>query len=459
MNDKSLESVLNEQRVFPPSDKFVRNARITAADVVRLQEEADRDYEAYWARMAREQLTWAKPFTEVLDDRAAPNYRWFTDGELNVSANCLDANLAERADKTAIVFEGEGGDRRQLTYRELTQQVCRFANGLLSLGVGDGDRVVIYMPMVPEAVIAMQACARIGAVHSVVFGGFSANSLRDRIIDAGAKVVITADGGHRGGQIVPLKEATDKAVADGCDSVEHVVVLKRADCGCAWQAGRDVWWADVIEGQPDSCEPKPMNAEHPLFLLYTSGSTGKPKGIQHASAGYLLHAKITNQWVFDLRDDDVFWCTADVGWITGHTYVAYGPLAAGATIVIYEGAPTYPDAGRFWKHLSAPSGRHHFLYGAYGYSRAHEIWRRYSGNSYDLSKIRLLGTVGEPINPEAWIWYHRVDRQGTLPHCRYVVADGNGRHHDVSPLPGVTATKPGSCTRCRLPGIDVSHCG
>jgi len=317
--------------------------------------------------------------------------------------------------------------------------------------VADGDRVVIYMPMVPEAVIAMQACARIGAVHSVVFGGFSANSLRDRIIDARAKVVITADGGHRGGQIVALKDATDKAVSDGCDTVERVIVLKRAACGCDWTADRDIWWSDVIEGQPATCEPVAFNAEHPLFLLYTSGSTGKPKGIQHASGGYLLHAKLTSQWVFDLHEDDVFWCTADVGWITGHTYVAYGPLAAGATIVMYEGAPTYPDAGRFWSICQ----RHGvtIFYTAPTAIRALMKFGDEVPAQYDLSKLRLLGTVGEPINPEAWIWYHE-----TIGKERCPIVDTWWQTETggiiITPLPGATPAKPGSCTFA-LPGIDV----
>jgi acetyl-CoA synthetase len=451
MTNKSIESILNEQRVFPPSKEFSDQACLKPADVDALYQEAEADHEAYWARLAREEIHWQKPFTEVLDSSNAPNFRWFADGELNVSYNCLDVHLEKQGDKTAIIFEGEGGDRRRLSYRELTEQVCRFANALKSQGIAKGDRVVIYMPMVPEAVIAMQACARIGAIHSVVFGGFSANSLRDRIIDGGAKMVITADGGHRGGKIVELKSATDKAVADGCDSIEKVIVLKRCDCGVNMQAGRDIWWSDAIAGQADTCEPEYVSAEHPLFLLYTSGSTGKPKGIQHSSAGYLLLAKITNQWVFDIRADDVFWCTADVGWVTGHTYVAYGPLAVGATIVMYEGAPTYPDGGRFWsicqKHgvtifYTAPTAIRALM------KLGDEIPQQ-----YDLSKLRLLGTVGEPINPEAWIWYHRVIGQERCPIVDTWWQTETGAIM-ISPIPGVTATKPGSCTR-PIPGIAV----
>jgi len=451
MNDKSISSILTEQRVFPPPEEFAARATLKPADVEALYAEAEADHEAYWARLAREEIHWRKPFSEVLDSTDAPNFRWFTDGELNVSYNCLDVHLETQADKTAIIFEGEGGDKRRLSYAELTKQVCRFGNALRAQGVGKGDRVVIYMPMVPEAVIAMQACARIGAIHSVVFGGFSANSLRDRINDAGAKVVITADGGHRGGKIIELKAATDEALAQGCDSIEKVIVLKRANCDVDMQPGRDLWWSDAVEGQADVCEPEYVGSEHPLFLLYTSGSTGKPKGIQHSTGGYLLVAKITNKWVFDLHDDDVFWCTADVGWVTGHTYVAYGPLAAGATIVMYEGAPTYPDGGRFWsicqKHgvtifYTAPTAIRALM------KLGDEIPAQ-----YDLSKIRLLGTVGEPINPEAWMWYHRV-----IGHERCPIVDTWWQTETggimITPIPGVTPTKPGSCTR-PIPGIVV----
>ena len=451
MNDKSIESILHENRVFPPGKAFVDHARLKEADVEALYAEAAEDNEAFWGRLAREEIQWDKPFTQTLDDSQAPNYKWFADGELNVSSNCLDVHLAERGDKTAIIFEGEGGDQRTLTYRELTEAVCRFANALKNQGIEAGDRVVIYMPMVPEAVIAMQACARIGAIHSVVFGGFSANSLRDRIIDAGAKMLITADGGTRGGGVVQLKAAADEALANGCGSIESVIVLKRAGCEVTMQAGRDHWWSDVTQGQSVECAPVNVNAEHPLFLLYTSGSTGKPKGIQHSSGGYLLNAKLTNQWTFDLRDDDIFWCTADVGWITGHTYVAYGPLAAGATIVIYEGAPTVPDGGRFWDICE----RHGvtIFYTAPTAIRALMKFGDEVPNKYDLSKIRLLGTVGEPINPEAWIWYHEVIGK---EHCPIVDTWWQTETGAImiTPLPGATPTKPGSCTR-PIPGIDV----
>ncbi|MBM4224630.1 MAG: acetate--CoA ligase, partial [Gammaproteobacteria bacterium] len=371
------------------------------------------------------------------------------DGELNVSYNCLDLQLAQNADQLAIIFEGEPGDVRTLTYRELHADVCRFANALKARGIRRGDRVVIYMPLVPEAVVAMQACARIGAIHSVVFGGFSALSLKERIEDAGARCVITADGGHRGGNIVELKAATDKALTEGCASVDTVYVLRRTGATVPMQLGRDLWWHEAIEGQAEVCEPEWVDAEHPLFLLYTSGSTGRPKGIQHSSAGYLLGAKLTSRWVFDLRSDDVLWCTADVGWITGHSYVAYGPLAAGATLVMYEGAPTYPDGGRFWRIC----GQHGVtvFYTAPTAIRALMKLGDELPAKYDLSKIRLLGSVGEPINPEAWMWYHRVIGGGRCPIVDTWWQTETGAIM-ISPIPGVTSTKPGSCTQ-PLPGI------
>lgn len=448
---QNIESVLHEQRVFEPPVAFSRSARVQAADLERLRREAREDPLGYWARLAREHIHWQKPFTQVLDDSSAPNYRWFTDGELNVSVNCLDRHLAERADKTAIIFEGEAGDIRKLTYAQLHAEVSRCANGLRALGIESGDRVVIYMPLVPEAVVAMQACARIGAVHSVVFGGFSALSLKDRIEDAGARCVITADGGWRGGQIVELKAATDKALADGGNSVEHVIVLRRSGQAISMQEGRDHWWHDIVSTQASVCEPVSVNAEHPLFLLYTSGSTGRPKGIQHSSAGYLLNAKLTSQWVFDLRDDDVFWCTADVGWITGHSYVAYGPLAAGATLVLYEGAPTYPDGGRFWRVCAAHGVT--IFYTAPTAIRALMKLGDEIPAAYDLSKIRLLGSVGEPINPEAWMWYHNVIGGGRCPIVDTWWQTETGAIM-IAPIPGVTATKPGSCTQA-LPGIEA----
>ena len=448
-SSQTISSVLNEQRLFPPPRKFTESARIKAADLAALQRRADADPVGYWADLARAEIAWRKLFTQTLDESAAPNYRWFADGELNVSWNCLDVHLAEHGHRTAIIFEGEPGDVRELSYRQLHAEVCRFANALKARGIRRGDRVVIYMPLVPEAVVAMQACARIGAIHSVVFGGFSALSLKDRIEDAGARCVITADGGRRGGNIVELKAATDKALAEGCPSVETVFVLRRTGEAVAMQAGRDVWWHDAIADQPAACEPEWVDAEHPLFLLYTSGSTGRPKGIQHASAGYLLNAKLTNRWVFDLHHDDVFWCTADVGWITGHSYVAYGPLAAGATIVMYEGAPTYPDGARFWRMCEQHGVT--IFYTAPTAIRALMKLGEELPARHDLSKLRLLGSVGEPINPEAWMWYHRVIGQERCPIVDTWWQTETGAIL-ISPIPGVTATKPGSCTR-PLPGI------
>ncbi|MFW2371854.1 MAG: acetate--CoA ligase, partial [Gammaproteobacteria bacterium] len=368
---------------------------------------------------------------------------------LNVSYNCLDRHLASKADKTAIIFEGEQGDTRHISYQQLTDEVSQFANALKAQGITKGDRVVIYMPMIPEAVVAMQACARIGAIHSVVFGGFSAESLRDRINDAGAKMVITADGGHRGGKVVELKAATDKALDHGCPSIEHVIVYQRSNQGVNMTEDRDIWWHDAIKGQSSDCPPVWVESEHPLFLLYTSGSTGKPKGIQHSSAGYLLGAIMTNLWVFDLQDDDIFWCTADVGWITGHTYVAYGPLAAGGTMVMYEGAPSVPDFGRFWKICQ--DHKISIFYTAPTAIRALMKMGEEFPNKYDLSSIRLLGTVGEPINPEAWIWYHEVIGKTRCPIVDTWWQTETGANM-IAPIPAVVATKPGSCT-IPLPGI------
>ncbi len=449
MTSKNIESALLEQRSFPPAKAFTARARLKPADLEALHRRAAADPVGYWSELARAEIQWRREFTIGLDESAAPNYRWFTDGELNVSFNCLDVHLAAHGHRTALVFEGEPGDSRRISYRELHADVCRFANALKARGIGRGDRVVIYLPMVPEAIVAMQACARIGAIHSVVFGGFSALSLKDRIEDAGACALITADGGWRGGQAVELKVAADKALSLGCPTIETVIVLRRTGRDVPMAAGRDSWWHDLVAGQAPTCEPVWVDAEHPLFLLYTSGSTGKPKGIQHSSAGYLLGAKLTSQWVFDLRPDDVFWCTADVGWVTGHSYVAYGPLAASATLVMYEGAPTFPDAGRFWRicqeqgvtiFYTAPTAIRALM------KLGDEIPAR-----YDLSKLRLLGSVGEPINPEAWMWYHRVIGRERCPIVDTWWQTETGAIM-ISPVPGVTATKPGSCTQ-PLPGI------
>ncbi len=450
MSNDKIDSILQENRQFAPPPDFARHARIpTAQALSALSERAAADHSGFWAELARRELTWHTPFQTALDSSEAPSFRWFKEGRLNVSYNCLDRQLAQHGDKTAIVFEGEKGDTRRISYAELHQDVCRFANALKAQGAKQGDRVVIYMPMIPEAVVAMQACARIGAIHSVVFGGFSAESLKDRINDAGATLLITADGGHRGGKIVELKAAADKALDHGCPSIKNVIVFKRTAHAVNMKAGRDIWWSDAIAQQAAQCEPVWVESEHPLFLLYTSGSTGKPKGIQHSSAGYLLGAIVTMQWVFDIGDDDVFWCTADVGWITGHSYVAYGPLACGATMVIYEGAPTVPDSGRFWKlcqdhkvtiFYTAPTAIRALMKGG------DDIPAK-----YDLSSLRLLGTVGEPINPEAWMWYHRVIGRERCPIVDTWWQTETGAHM-IAPIPGAVPTKPGSCT-LPLPGI------
>ena len=445
----SIASVLEESRVFPPSAEFVAKAGLDAGKLAALHAEAEADFTAFWGRLAKETLHWQTPFRQVLDDSQAPNYRWFADGKTNVSVNCLDRHLGSKGDKLAIRFEGEKGDVRTYTYKQLHAEVCKLANAIKSLGVQLGDRVVIYLPHSAEAVIAMQACARIGATHSVVFGGFSASSLKDRIEDAGAKLVITADGGWRGGNIVELKKAVDEALAAGGPSITNVIVLKRTDHGVPMVAGRDLWWHELLAKQSERCEPEWVDAEHPLFLLYTSGSTGKPKGIQHSTGGYLLGAQLSAQWVFDLKPDDVFWCTADVGWITGHSYVAYGPLSAGATVMIYEGAPTVPDAGRFWK-IAQEHGVTIFYTAPTAIRALMKLGEEWP-NKYDLSKLRLLGSVGEPINPEAWMWYHRVVGKEKLPIVDTWWQTETGAIM-IAPVPGAVPTKPGSCTK-PLPGI------
>ena len=451
MADELIESILNESRSFPPSKEFSDQANINEAKAEEMRKLAADDHIKYWAKLANEELHWSRPFSNTLDDSKAPNYEWFNDGEINASYNSLDVNVSKNPHKTAIIFEKEDGKSESITYKELLLKTSQFANGLKKIGVEPMDRVVIYMPMCPEAVIAMQACARIGAIHSVVFGGFSSNALKDRIEDAQSKIVITADGAFRGGGVIPLKQATDEAVSQSSFKVNNVVVFKRTGENVNFNKGTDIWWEDLVADCDLVCEPKPLNAEHPLFILYTSGSTGKPKGIQHATAGYILHAKTTFSWIFDIKNDDVFWCTADVGWITGHTYVAYGPLLSGATILIYEGAPTCPDVGRFWSICEKHSVT--IFYTAPTAIRALMKHGDEIPANYDLSKLRLLGTVGEPINPEAWIWYHKVIGG---EHCPIVdtwwQTETGGAM--ISPLPGITNTKPGSCTTA-IPGIDI----
>ena len=451
MADELIESILNESRSFPPPKEFSDQANINEAKAEEMKKLAADDHIKYWAKLANEELHWSRPFSNTLDDSKAPNYEWFNDGEINASYNSLDVNVSKNPHKTAIIFEKEDGKSESITYKELLLKTSQFANGLKKIGVEPMDRIVIYMPMCPEAVIAMQACARIGAIHSVVFGGFSSNALKDRIEDAQSKIVITADGAFRGGGVIPLKQATDEAVSQSSFKVNNVVVFKRTGENVNFNKGTDIWWEDLVADCDLVCEPKPLNAEHPLFILYTSGSTGKPKGIQHATAGYILHAKTTFSWIFDIKNDDVFWCTADVGWITGHTYVAYGPLLSGATILIYEGAPTYPDVGRFWSICEKHSVT--IFYTAPTAIRALMKHGDEIPANYDLSKLRLLGTVGEPINPEAWIWYHKVIGGERCPivDTWWQTETGGAM---ISPLPGITNTKPGSCTTA-IPGIDI----
>ncbi|WP_151636712.1 acetate--CoA ligase, partial [Noviherbaspirillum aerium] len=407
-----IETLKQENRIFNPPAEFVGNATISGMEAYKAMcAEAERDYEGFWAKLANENIQWQKPFTKTLNEADAPFYKWFEDGQLNVSYNCLDRNLQNgNAGKTAVVFEADDGKVTRVTYQELHDKVCQFANGLKSLGIKRGDRVVIYMPMSVEGIVAMQACARIGATHSVVFGGFSAKSLQERIIDAGAVAVITADEQVRGGKQLPLKAIVDEAIAmGGCEHLKNVVIYQRTGANINVVQGRDLWMKDVVANQASTCEPEWVDAEHPLFILYTSGSTGKPKGVQHASGGYLLWAMLTMKWTFDIKPSDIFWCTADIGWVTGHTYIAYGPLAVGATQIVFEGVPTYPNAGRFWDMIArhkatifytAPTAIRSLIKAADADAAVHP-------KQYDLSSLRLLGSVGEPINPEAWMWYYR----------------------------------------------------
>jgi acetyl-CoA synthetase len=447
----TIESVLQETRVFPPPAELARDANISGMEAYRaLCAEAERDFEGFWAGLARKELLWKKPFTQTLDESKAPFYRWFHDGELNASYNCLDRHLESQPDKVAIIFEADDGKVTRITYKALYHQVCRLANALKGRGIKTGDRVLVYMPMSIEAVVAMQACARIGATHSVVFGGFSAKSIQERVVDAGAVAVITADGQFRGGREIALKPVVDEALGlGGCEGIKTVIVYKRSGSEVPMTAGRDLWWHDAVASQADTCEPTWVNAEHPLFILYTSGSTGKPKGVQHSTGGYLLHAILTMRWTFDYKPTDIYWCTADVGWVTGHTYIAYGPLACGATQVVFEGVPTYPDAGRFWKMI-----QDHKVTVFYTAPTAIRSLIKAGGDlpkKYDLTKLRILGTVGEPINPEAWMWYYQTVGDSRCPIVDTWWQTETGGHL-ITPLPGATPLKPGSCT-FPLPGI------
>jgi acetyl-CoA synthetase len=450
---------MSELTIHQPSDAFVKQATVSGmAAYEALCKKADTDYEGFWAEQARRLISWKTPFTKILNQSDAPFFKWFEDGTLNASYNCLDRNIEKgHGNKTALIFEADGGEVTKITYSQLLAKTCQIANGLKSIGVKKGDRVMIYISMSIDGVAAMQACARIGATHSVVFGGFSAQSLRDRIEDTGAVAVITADQQVRGGKHLPLKAIVDEAIAlGGCESIKNVLVVKRTGSDIAMHAGRDQWMHALCDKQASTCEPEWVGAEHPLFLLYTSGSTGKPKGVQHSTGGYLLHAALTTEWTFDLKDNDVFWCTADIGWVTGHTYITYGPLALGGTEIVFEGVPTYPDAGRFWKMIqdhkvsifyTAPTAIRSLIKAAEANDAVHP-------KSYNLTSLRLLGSVGEPINPAAWEWYYKHVGGSRCPIVDTFWQTETGGHM-ITPLPGVTPMVPGSCT-LPFPGIQAA---
>lgn len=451
-----MEPLMNESRIFNPPTDFVKNAAISGMDAYnKLCAEAEKDYEGFWARLAKEHVYWKQPFTKTLDESKAPFYKWFEDGTTNASYNCLDRNLEiGNANKIAIVFESDDGKVTPITYQELHDRVCQLANALRKRGIKKGDRVIIYMPMSVEGVIAMQACARIGATHSVVFGGFSAKSLQERIIDAGAVAVITADEQMRGGKSLPLKTIVDEALALGdCEIIKNVIVYKRTGGNIPFKAGLDSWMHEITASEAKTCDPEWVSAEHPLFILYTSGSTGKPKGVQHSTGGYILWAILTMKWTFDIKPSDVFWCTADIGWVTGHSYIAYGPLAVGGTQIVFEGVPTFPNAGRFWEMIqkhkatifyTAPTAIRSLIKASNTDPNVHP-------KNYDLSSLRLLGSVGEPINPEAWMWYYENIGGSRCPIVDTFWQTETGGHM-ISPLPGATPMVPGSCT-LPLPGI------
>lgn len=446
----TIESVLNESRLFPPSEEFISQAHIKGMEEYeRLYEEAEADPEAYWARQA-ESLHWFQKWDTVLEWNL-PFAKWFVGGKTNVAYNCLDRHLTSwRRNKAAIIWEGEPGDTRTLTYQQLHTEVCKFANVLKKLGARKGDRIALYMPLVPELAIAMLACARIGATHSIIFGGFSADALKDRINDAGCKLVVTADGGWRRGTEVKLKPAVDEALRH-TPSVQSCVVFKRTGTQITMQPGRDHWWHEMMEIVNDDCPAEQLDSEHPLFILYTSGTTGKPKGILHTTGGYLTQAALTTKWVFDLKDEDVYWCTADIGWVTGHSYVVYGPLANGATSLMYEGAPNWPNPDRFWEIID--KYKVNIFYTAPTAIRAFIKWGEQWVLKHDLTSLRLLGTVGEPINPEAWMWYHQTIGKGRCPIVDTWWQTETGGIM-ISPLPGATPTVPGTATR-PIPGIAI----
>ena len=458
MADPQIESVLQEERVFAPPQSLSAEAAVGSLEAYRaLVAQADADPDAFWGQQAKEHLHWFQPFEQVLDWSNPPFARWFEGGTTNLSYNCLDRHLdGPRADKTALIWEGEPGDVRRFSYRELHGEVCRTANALKALGIGKGDLVALYMPMVPEAAIAMLACARIGAPHSVVFGGFSADALRDRLIDGEAKAVITADGGFRKDKPVALKPAVDEALAGGVvPSVQAVLVVQRTKGAVTMEPGRDHWWHEQVPQQAADCPAEPMASEDRLFVLYTSGSTGKPKGVVHTTAGYTLWAHLTFRWIFDLKEDDVHWCTADVGWITGHSYIVYGPLSNGATTVMYEGAPRPSKPGAFWELIE--KHKITLFYTAPTAIRAFMKSGRSVPDGYDMSSLRILGTVGEPINPEAWIWYRDVIGGNRCPIIDTWWQTETGGVM-ISPLPGATPTKPGSATLPRDPPLPHAQC-
>ena len=452
----SIESINTEDRIFNPSEKVVKNANISGMDnYKKLVNNFKNDYQGTWSELAKELLIWDKPFTKILNDENPPFYKWFEDGKLNASYNCLDRHLETQPNKTAIIFEADDGKVTSISYLNLYEKVCQFANGLKTLDLELGDRVIIYLPMSIEAIVAMQACARIGLTHSVIFGGFSAKSIQERIEDTKAKLVITADGQFRGGKLINLKSTVDEAIKMGkCESVKNVIIFNRANTKIN-KNKNDILWEDLTLNQSKKCDPIFVDAEHPLFILYTSGSTGKPKGVQHSTAGYLLHAINTCRWTFDLQEKDIFWCTADVGWITGHTYVAYGPTAIGVTQLIFEGVPTYPNAGRFWQLIE--NHKINIFYTAPTAIRAliktSEVSPDTHPKNYNLNSLRILGTVGEPINPEAWMWYYENIGNNCCPVVDTFWQTETGGHV-ITPLPGVTPLVPGSCT-LPFPGIEI----
>ncbi len=452
MADENITSVLTEKRTFAPKNDFISKANLSKNEYERLLLKSKTDFEGFWAELAERHIHWFKKWDKVLE-WDEPFSKWFVNGRTNVSYNCLDRHLEKKSDKKALIWIGENGEKKEITYKDLFNEVCKFSNALLNLGIKESDRVVIYMPLIPEAVVAMLACTRIGVVHSVVFGGFSKEAIADRINDSKAKIVITSDGGYRRGQIVPLKANVDDALQK-CKCVEKVIVVQRVRAihELPMHEGRDLWYHDLISNSSPENKAKELDSEHPLFILYTSGTTGKPKGILHTTAGYLLWTTVTSKWIFDLKDDDVYWCTADIGWITGHSYVVYGPLSNGATVLLYEGAPNYPDWGRFWEIIqenkvsvfyTAPTAIRAFM-------KAGDEWVK----KYNLSSLRLLGSVGEPINPEAWMWYHENIGNKNCPIVDTWWQTETGGIL-LSPLPGITITKPGSAT-FPLPGIFTS---